>query len=57
MTIKKSVQCGKCKRFVDFYIDERETIKGVTVTCKCGSKQKCIDYNKYISRWKEIGNN
>lgn len=54
MTVKKSVQCGRCKKFVDFYIDENQSVKGVTATCKCGSVQTCIDYNKHISRWREV---
>lgn len=54
MTIKKSIQCGNCRQYIDIYIEENMNLKGVTAKCKCGSEQYCIEDNRIISKWKEI---
>lgn len=44
------IQCLKCKQMIEL----KEITKGCQVTCKCGCIQKCLDKDKYISRWKVI---
>lgn len=54
MVIKRSVQCGECRNYVDIYIKENDLLQGVVVKCKCGNKQKCISENKHITKWRKI---
>lgn len=54
MVVKKHTQCPKCRKFVNFYIEERKSFKGLVVKCECGTAQKCIDSNKFISRWRIV---
>lgn len=54
MVVKKPIQCGECKKYIDVYIEDKKSLKGVTITCKCGSKQLCIEDKGAISKWRSI---
>ena len=54
MIVKKSVQCGECKKYIDVYIEERKSMKNMTISCKCGNRQVCVEYNRFGSKWKRI---
>lgn len=54
MIIKRSIQCRKCKQFIETYGEENAQLKGLTLTCKCGHKQRCVKHNKHLTKWKDI---
>lgn len=54
MIIKRSVQCGECRKYIGIYIEESKKLKGVTTKCECGSIQYCFEDNNRISKWREI---
>lgn len=54
MVIKRSVQCGECRNYIDIYIKETQSLKGTVIECKCGNKEQCISENKHITKWRKI---
>lgn len=54
MVIKRSIQCRECKKYIDIYIKENQSLKNIIIECKCGNKEQCIEENKHINRWKKI---
>ena len=49
------MNCPKCNKKLK--VKTRKTtisLKGVKVICECGYKAKCIDWNLYISTWREF---
>lgn len=54
MLVKKNVQCKECKDYVNFYIEEKQSLKGLILRCQCGAKVKCADYHKFIPKWIKI---
>ena len=51
-----NMNCPKCNTWLTLNIPKKSSkgLKGVKVVCKCGYKAECIDWNEYISRWREI---
>lgn len=54
MVIKRPIQCGECRKYVDLYIAENKNLKDILVTCTCGNKQICIKDHGGISKWRVI---
>lgn len=54
MVVKKYMICKRCGMYVNFYINEKMSIKNVNVSCQCGKKYTCVAEKKYHSEWKEI---
>lgn len=52
MVIKKSIQCPECRKYIDFYIEERVSLRGKKVKCNCGHQMECISDNGIISKWR-----
>ena len=52
----KQIQCPKCKTWLKLKLPRKNQkgLKGAMMICCCGHKAECIDWNPYISRWKEI---
>lgn len=50
------MNCPKCNKDLELKIPRNSSkgLKGVKIICECGYKSECIDWNEYISRWKEI---
>lgn len=50
------MNCPKCNTYLKLNIPRKSNkgLKGVKVICECGYKAECIDWNEYISRWKEF---
>ena len=50
------MNCPKCNKDLELKIPRNSSkgLKGVKSICECGYKSECIDWNEYISRWKEI---
>lgn len=44
----EKIQCLNCKQMIEL----KEIVAGCQATCECGCIQKCLDKDKYISRWR-----
>lgn len=50
------MECPKCNAKLEMKMPRKasKSLKGVKVICSCGYKSECIDWNEFISRWREI---
>lgn len=49
------MNCPKCNKHLKLNIPKSSKgLKGVKIICECGYKSECIDWNEFISRWKEL---
>lgn len=39
MIIKRSIQCKKCKKYIDIYINENTPLKNIKIKCKCEKEE------------------
>lgn len=52
------MNCPKCNKHLKLNISRKSSkgLKGAKIICECGYKSECIDWNEFISRWKELEN-
>lgn len=50
------MNCPKCNTYLKIKLPRKsfKGLKGVKVVCECGYKAEYIDWNEYISRWREF---
>ena len=50
--IKRTIQYQKCKKQIDFYIEEHKSLKGIKIKYKCGHRMICISESKMNTKWR-----